>query len=85
MKVGLGMGVCALLLVGTAPGQKWEAPQISGENLEKWLKFVRPSAEESAWQRIRWHGELEDAAAEAKKLQRPILLWTMNGHPCGET
>ena len=59
--------------------------EISADNLEKWLKFVRPSEEELAWQKIRWHRELEDAAAEARKLQRPILLWTMNGHPCGET
>ena len=68
-----------------APEVQWKAPQISAENLGEWLEFVRPSEEEQAWQKIRWHGELEDAAKEAAKLQRPILLWTMNGHPCGET
>lgn len=73
------------LFTGTASGEEWEAPAITEKNLEKWLSFVRPNEAELAWQKVRWHGELEDAAAEAMKLQRPVLLWTMNGHPCGET
>ena len=32
-----------------------------------------------------WRTELGAASAEAKALQRPILLWAMNGHPCGLT
>jgi len=63
----------------------WPAPKITNANLDEWLKFIRPSAQESAWRKIRWHHSLSEAATEAKKLQRPILLWAMNGHPCGET
>ena len=50
-----------------------------------WLGFIRPSEEELKWRKVRWHKSLSEAAAKAGKLQRPILLWTMNGHPCGET
>jgi hypothetical protein len=70
------------------PGEKpihWPVPEITGANLDEWIKFVRPSTEELGWRAIRWHSSLSEAADEAKKLKRPILLWAMNGHPCGET
>ncbi len=45
-----------------------------------------PMAEEDlAWRGVRWHRHLDEAAEEARQLGRPILLWAMNGHPCGET
>lgn len=65
--------------------QHFPAPQITEANLDQWIAFVRPSAEELGWRAIRWHNSLSEAADEAEKLQRPILLWAMNGHPCGET
>ena len=83
-RLGVGAGL-TLAGMNAAVAQQWKAPEISADNLEQWLKFIRPGEGELAWQTIRWHRELEDAAAEARKLQRPILLWTMNGHPCGET
>lgn len=63
----------------------WPAPEISTENLDTWISFIRPSAEELGWRSVRWHRSLSEAAEEARKLDRPILLWAMNGHPCGET
>ena len=70
------------------PGQQapdWKAPKITDGNLDRWIAFVRPGKEELAWREVRWHTSLSEAAAESRKLQRPILLWAMNGHPCGET
>lgn len=63
----------------------WEAPTITDENIDQWLDFLRPTSDEEAWRKVRWHHSLSEAAAEARELQRPILLWAMNGHPCGET
>ncbi|NNE90662.1 MAG: hypothetical protein HKN23_03360 [Verrucomicrobiales bacterium] len=63
----------------------WPAPEITEANLDEWMTFLRPSDEELGWRKVRWHHDLSEAAAEAKRLQRPILLWAMNGHPCGET
>lgn len=63
----------------------WDAPEITNANLDRWIKFIRPADEELGWRKIRWHSSLSEAAAEAERLQRPILLWAMNGHPCGET
>lgn len=63
----------------------WAVPEVTAGNLDEWIQFIRPSAEELGWQAVRWHSSLSEAAEEAKALQRPILLWAMNGHPCGET
>lgn len=63
----------------------WPAPVLSDANLRKWGDFIRPSAKDLAWRGVRWHQHLDEAAEEAKSLERPILLWAMNGHPCGET
>lgn len=73
---------------GLKPGESvphWEAPKMTKANLDEWIAFARPSAEELGWRAVRWHSSLSEAAEEAEALQRPILLWAMNGHPCGET
>lgn len=70
------------------PGEKpphWPVPELTAANLDDWITFIRPSAEELGWRAVRWHRSLSEAAAEARDLDRPILLWAMNGHPCGET
>jgi len=66
-------------------GVRWTAPSLTDENLDEWITFLRPKKEELKWREIRWHNNLADAADEARRLKRPILLWTMNGNPCGET
>jgi len=69
------------------PGEPsgWPAPVLSDDNVRDWGEFIRPSKDDLAWRGVRWHRHLDEAAAEARKLGRPILLWAMNGHPCGET
>ena len=57
----------------------------SGDMVHDMIKFIRPTRQDQEWKRVRWHTELAVAAEEARRLQRPILLWTMNGNPCGET
>jgi hypothetical protein len=64
---------------------RWPTPTLSDANYSEWLAFIRPASDELKWRNVRWHKSLSEAAAEARRLQRPILLWTMNGHPCGET
>ena len=64
---------------------RWPAPELTDRSYGEWLEFIRPGKSELGWREIRWHKSLSDAAKEARELQRPILLWAMNGHPCGET
>ena len=64
---------------------RWPEPIITSENLYEWADFLWPSEQELRWRDVRWHNNLGSAVLEARRLDRPILLWTMNGNPCGET
>lgn len=57
----------------------------TGSNYREWTEYIRPSDDESKWQAIAWRNKMMPAVEEAKQLDRPILLWAMNGNPCGET
>lgn len=54
-------------------------------NYADWAAFIRPSDDELAWEKIGWRNAFWPAVEEARRLGRPILLWTMNGHPLGCT
>ena len=54
-------------------------------NFKQWLTFIQPDAKEQAYKEIPWRNHFWTAVQEAKELGRPILLWTMNGHPLGCT
>lgn len=60
-------------------------PVLTQHNLDKWLHFIEAKDSELEWTKVRWHKDFETAMNEARELKRPVLLWTMNGHPCGET
>lgn len=62
-----------------------QAPALNAENFRQWLTFIQPSAAEQAYKEIPWRNEFWPAVQEARKLGRPILFWTMNGHPLGCT
>ena len=55
------------------------------KNLATWADFIRPNADELKYESIGWRNAFWPAVQEARKLGRPILLWTMNGHPLGCT
>ena len=81
-----GLAAFASLQAGEAqPAGGAAVPELNDQSYRKWIDFVRPSAEESKWRQVGWRTALWPAVQEAKDLQRPLLLWTMNGHPCGHT
>jgi hypothetical protein len=57
----------------------------NADNFRQWSEFIRPSQQECAYTEIGWRDKFWPAVEEAKRLGRPILLWTMNGHPLGCT
>lgn len=59
--------------------------ELSVETYEAWKQHIRPDKEELAWQQIDWLPDLKSGIVRASKIGRPILLWTMNGHPFGCT
>ena len=62
-----------------------EAESLSVRNFAKVQRYLTPKAEELVWERVPWRPALWAAVTEAQKRDRPILLWTMNGHPLGCT
>ncbi|MEM8713275.1 MAG: hypothetical protein AAGG01_20205 [Planctomycetota bacterium] len=58
---------------------------LSLETLDAWADFIRPNADELSYEAIGWRNAFWPAVEEARRLGRPILLWTMNGHPLGCT
>lgn len=59
--------------------------ELSEENYDAIRQALSCSKEESGWREIPWRPNLGEAILEARKQKRPILLWMMNGHPCGMT
>ena len=49
------------------------------------LAAIVPQQGELDWRAIPWQAELRQALVEAGRVQKPVLLWAMNGHPCGQT
>jgi hypothetical protein len=73
----------ALCVMGTVARQGSEA--VGEHNYRQWIEFIRPNADEAKFMEIGWRAKFAAAIDEAKRLQRPILFWTMNGHPLGCT
>lgn len=75
-------------VVGVAQDAATQAPEsleVGPENFAAWGAFIRPSANERKFEEIGWRNQFWPAVEEARKLGRPLLLWTMNGHPLGCT
>ena len=58
---------------------------LDAKNRDEWRTHIQPDAKESAWKSIDWKPDLASGIADAAKSGKPILLWTMNGHPLGCT
>ncbi len=59
--------------------------ELTSKNYQAWKKHIQPSPDELVWQQIDWQPDLQSGIEQAAESGRPILLWTMNGHPFGCT
>lgn len=55
--------------------------QVADDEIAKWRGQIIPAEKSLAWRSLAWHASLWDALRAAEKLDRPILLYAMNGHP----
>lgn len=60
-----------------------QAPTEQNWN-QLWGRIV-PAAREMAWLDLDWNVTLWDAVQKSKAVDKPILLYAMNGHPLGCT
>jgi len=82
--------LAAVLLLAGAPavlraGEAGDPPALTPETCAAVRDLILPTAEEERWREIPWRASLLEAAREARRLERPVLLWAMNGHPLGCT
>ena len=49
------------------------------------LKALQKLPVETHWKEIPWRPSFTEAIEVARREDKPILLWIMNGHPCGMT
>lgn len=81
-RIALVIGVFLSVAISVAKAVDVE---LTDATYAKWRGYILPSAEELAWQEIPWRASFWDAVVEAQRRDRPILLWTMNGHPLCNT
>jgi hypothetical protein len=62
-----------------------QVPALDDQSFERWRDYVRPQVKEECYLEIPWRESFYIAINEARETDRPILLWTMNGHPLGCT
>ena len=84
--LGLALMFLSSVLIGkNAYGQSEAKQKLNNENYQAWQKHIVPTEQELAWTKIAWLPDLKSGIEAASKNGKPILLWTMNGHPFGCT
>lgn len=58
---------------------------LNAENYQAWHDHILPKSSELAWEQIPWLTTFQDGILAADAADKPLLLWTMNGHPLGCT
>lgn len=59
--------------------------ELDPETRDALLRFIRPRPEELTWQAIPWQTSIPAGLALARREEKPILLWAMNGNPLALT
>ncbi|MDA7980779.1 MAG: hypothetical protein MPJ50_18645 [Pirellulales bacterium] len=59
--------------------------ELTADNYTTWRDHIQPDLSELAWEDIPWLTTFKDGIAAADAADKPLLLWTMNGHPLGCT
>jgi hypothetical protein len=90
-RVGLLAAITALVPASPLAGQTPEGPpakakvELNDQNYAEWRRHILPDTGELAWQQIPWATSFKDGIVAADAAGKPLLLWTMNGHPLGCT
>jgi hypothetical protein len=71
-----------LLALAAAPATAQPAgPTLDDKTYAAHRDSILPKPADEAWRAIPWRTNYWEAVVEGNSLEKPILLWTMNGHP----
>ena len=62
-----------------------ESLELRRSDLAEWRAHLLPGEVDMRFARIPWEPTFLDGVRRASELERPLLLWLMNGHPLGCT
>lgn len=78
--------LCSSVLCGLAAAQDPSSDLTpTRTNLDALHARIVPQDQDQDFLAIPWRAALWPALEEARGLDRPVLLWAMNGHPLGCT
>lgn len=61
-------------------------PQVEQDlKLEARIAPILPTEEENSYRKIKWYTDLAEASRDARRQNKPIFFWLMNGHPLCDT
>lgn len=60
-------------------------PELTDEDLPRWVAAIEPNGEELAFETIPWIASFAEGLRAAETAGKPLLFWAMNGHPLGCT
>lgn len=75
----IGTGAC---LVGFPKAARGDAAEFSVADFEKLHKELAPPKDE-LWRTIPWRMEIVEAAQEAARQKKPLVMRVRSGHPLG--
>ncbi|KAF0244885.1 MAG: hypothetical protein FD180_2106 [Planctomycetota bacterium] len=75
------LSAAALTLAALGASAQPADPVLSDQNLAATRDTILPKPEEEKWRAIPWRTSYWTAVLDGNKAGRPVLLWTMNGHP----
>ena len=58
---------------------------LSAANFNFWRSYINASDTELEWQTLPWKMSFHEGLKDGARLDKPVLLWAMNGHPLGCT
>jgi len=85
MRTAAILGLLTTLFAGTEDRVREIEPPLETRTFERWRAFIHPKPDELSFERIDWHNSVWSGLAKAQREGKPLLIWIMNGHPCGLT
>ncbi len=79
------LGAVAPLPARPSGGDAPTRQVLDDTTFEPWRDFLHPSDAELASDRIEWNATLWAGLTRAQEAMKPLMIWIMNGHPCGLT
>jgi hypothetical protein len=74
-----------VLLASLAATSSFHAQDLTEKNYDSTKQQIIPGADEEKWREIDWQPTYWDGVTAAQKADKPVMLFTMNGHPFGCT